>query len=179
MLDAALATFARRGYRKTSMDDIARDARISRPGLYFLFESKPALFRDAATRALGRDLAAAEDALSDDALAPAARLVAAFDCWAGRYLGPLSDVSTMLESNPELLGPVPGEARARFERLVVRAVADGGDGDGAEAGAGEPADVRARLLIDASVGLKHRVRSRDEYLAGMSAAVRIIALMPR
>ncbi|MZD09631.1 TetR family transcriptional regulator, partial [Streptomyces sp. SID5785] len=47
VLDSAMATFARFGYRKTSMEEVARAARISRPGLYFLFSSKEALFRAA------------------------------------------------------------------------------------------------------------------------------------
>jgi AcrR family transcriptional regulator len=35
VLDAAWRTFTRYGYRKTSMDDVAAEAEISRPGLYF------------------------------------------------------------------------------------------------------------------------------------------------
>ncbi|MGW5822670.1 TetR family transcriptional regulator, partial [Streptomyces noursei] len=32
VLDSAMVTFARFGYRKTSMEEVARAARISRPG---------------------------------------------------------------------------------------------------------------------------------------------------
>src|SRR5664279_833000 len=56
VLSSALTTFARFGYRKTSMDEVARAARISRPGLYFLFESKEDLFRSAVARSLDEDL---------------------------------------------------------------------------------------------------------------------------
>ncbi|MFD6726563.1 helix-turn-helix domain-containing protein, partial [Streptomyces sp. NPDC060131] len=35
VLESAMATFARFGYRKTSMEEVARAAHISRPGLYF------------------------------------------------------------------------------------------------------------------------------------------------
>src|SRR3569833_2700121 len=65
VLESALLTFARHGYRKASMEEVARAARISRPGLYFLFESKEALFRAANSRALKEDLAAAERILAD------------------------------------------------------------------------------------------------------------------
>jgi AcrR family transcriptional regulator len=45
LLDAAIGVFARFGYRKTSMDDIARAAGVSRQGLYLLFSNKEELFR--------------------------------------------------------------------------------------------------------------------------------------
>src|SRR4051795_10175821 len=89
VLESALLTFARHGYRKTSMEEVARTARISRPGLYFLFASKPELFRAAVTRALEQDLAAAEAILADTGKPLRERLIAAFDRWAGRYVGPL------------------------------------------------------------------------------------------
>ena len=54
VLESALLTFARFGYRKTSMEAVAQAAHISRPGLYFLFSSKEELFRAAVTQALGR-----------------------------------------------------------------------------------------------------------------------------
>lgn len=52
----ALDAFARYGYRKTSMEDVARAAAISRAGLYLLFGSKRGLFTAADTQALDRAL---------------------------------------------------------------------------------------------------------------------------
>src|SRR3954452_2071051 len=89
VLESALLTFARHGYRKTSMEEVARTARISRPGLYFLFASKQDLFRAAVTRALERDLTAVEEILADTGEPLRARLIGAFDRWAGRYVGPM------------------------------------------------------------------------------------------
>lgn len=43
---AALEVFLRFGYRKVTMDDIARDAGMSRPALYLVFPNKEAVFRD-------------------------------------------------------------------------------------------------------------------------------------
>ncbi|MGO4422861.1 TetR/AcrR family transcriptional regulator, partial [Streptomyces sp. MCAF7] len=65
VLDVALTTFARFGYRKTSMEEVAKAARISRPGLYFLFSSKEDLFRAAVTEVLERDIATVEHVLAD------------------------------------------------------------------------------------------------------------------
>ncbi len=44
MLDAAVETFARRGYRAASMDDIAALAGVSKPLLYLYLNSKEELF---------------------------------------------------------------------------------------------------------------------------------------
>ena len=47
VLAVALEVFGRYGFRKASMDEIARSAGISRQGLYLRFDNKAALFRAA------------------------------------------------------------------------------------------------------------------------------------
>ncbi len=167
VLDSALLTFARHGYRKTSMDEVARAARISRPGLYFLFESKETLFRAAVTRALEQDLAAAGRILGDAGKPLRERLAGAFDQWAGRYVGPLSrDVTGVIEQNPDLLGDVVETAPARFEALVTDAIAEV---------TGRAAATRvAQTLLSASVGLKHQVETREAYLGRFTTAVELL-----
>ncbi|WIV56120.1 TetR/AcrR family transcriptional regulator [Amycolatopsis nalaikhensis] len=163
VLESALLTFARHGYRKTSMAEVAHAARISRPGLYFLFASKEDLFRAAVTRALEQDLAAAERILADPGPPLRERLLGAFDRWAGRYVGPMSrDVPSVIEQNPDLLGSITRTAPERFEELVVTAV-------GGPAAAGV-----AQTLISASVGLKYQVGTREEYLARMATAIGLL-----
>jgi AcrR family transcriptional regulator len=163
VLESALLTFARHGYRKTSMDEVARSARISRPGLYFLFSSKQDLFRAAVTRAIEQDLAAAEEILADTGKPLRERLIGAFDRWAGRYVGPMSrDVPVVIEQNPELLGPIVHTAPKRFEGLVVAALG------------GKAATDVARTLISASVGVKHQVETRKAYLGRMTTAVDLL-----
>jgi AcrR family transcriptional regulator len=163
VLESALLTFARHGYRKTSMEEVARSARISRPGLYFMFASKQDLFRAAVTRAIEQDLAAAEAILADAGTPLRARLIGAFDRWAGRYVGPMSrDIPAVIEQNPDLLGTITETAPKRFEELVVAAV-------GGEAAAGV-----AQTLISASVGVKHQVETREAYLGRMTTAVGLL-----
>ncbi|MDT3398620.1 TetR/AcrR family transcriptional regulator [Streptomyces sp. B1866] len=50
MLDAAVRTFAQRGYRKASMDDIAERAGVSKPLVYLYLHSKEELFRSCIRR---------------------------------------------------------------------------------------------------------------------------------
>ncbi|MBP2703884.1 TetR/AcrR family transcriptional regulator [Microbispora sp. RL4-1S] len=167
VLDSAMVTFARFGYRKTSMEEVARAARISRPGLYFLFSSKEALFRAAVAQALDRDIAAVEDVLADTGRPLLKRLVDAFDQWAGRYIGPLaSDVAVVIEDNPGLLGEIIEAPRRRFEELITDAIAIR---SGREA-----APPVARTMISASIGLKHQVASREDYLERLEVAVDLL-----
>ncbi|WP_435174554.1 MULTISPECIES: TetR/AcrR family transcriptional regulator [Streptomycetaceae] len=167
VLDSAMATFARFGYRKTSMEEVARAADISRPGLYFLFSSKESLFRAAATQALERDIAAVDHALAATGRPLAERLLDAFDHWAGRYIGPLArDVAGVIEANPGLLGEIAETAPRRFEQLITDAIA---------ATAGRAAARRiARTMISVSIGLKHQAAARDFYRERMGIAIDLL-----
>lgn len=148
------------------MEAIARAARISRPGLYFLFESKEALFREAVSHVLSTDLDAVGDILADDAGPFRDRLVAAFDRWAGRYIGPMArDVPTVIADNPDLLDDVARTAPARFADLLNTAIR-GELQDGA---------LVAQTLISVSVGLIHQARTREEYLERLRVAVELLA----
>jgi AcrR family transcriptional regulator len=165
VLESALRTFARFGYRKTSMDDVAREADISRPGLYFLFSSKAGLFGAAADHGIEQDLRDARQALQAPDRPLSDRVAAAFDCWAGRYVGPLRDVSAVLDGNPGLLGPVARGGPEKFERMLVTALR--------EAGGRDPGAV-AQTLVSVSIGIKHQVADRDEYRARMATAVGLL-----
>lgn len=56
ILDAAYACFTRHGVRRTTMDDIAREAGISRPGVYQYVRNKQDAFRRLTTRLLDASL---------------------------------------------------------------------------------------------------------------------------
>src|SRR6187549_1710750 len=96
LLEAAIATFLRYGYRKTSMDAVARAADISRQGLYLHFPTKEDLFRAGvayifadAIGLAGARLRGAETTLEE-------KLVGAFDEWIGRFVGMIGgDVSDL------------------------------------------------------------------------------------
>ncbi|MCM8553513.1 TetR/AcrR family transcriptional regulator [Streptomyces sp. STCH 565 A] len=163
-----MVTFARFGYRKTSMEEVARAAHISRPGLYFLFSSKETLFRAAATQALEGDIAAVERVLAAPGRPLRERLVEAFDQWAGRYIGPLArDIAAVIEDNPGLLGEITETAPRRFEQLLTEAIA-------AESGPATAPRV-AQTLISTSIGLKHQAASREFYLERLKVAVDLLA----
>lgn len=85
ILEAAWAAFSTYGFRKTSMDDIAKGAGMSRPALYLHFKNKEAIFRALVAAYYGnaaenvRAGLASEGTLSD-------RLLAAFQGQGGEAI---------------------------------------------------------------------------------------------
>ena len=69
ILEAALDQFAAYGFSRTSMADIAKTAKMSRPALYLHFANKQEIFRATLETILGRAYANAETALSASELA--------------------------------------------------------------------------------------------------------------
>jgi AcrR family transcriptional regulator len=167
VLESALLTFARYGYKKTSMEDVARAADISRPGLYFLFASKQNLFQAAVTQALDDDVDAARRSLADTGRPLRDRLIEAFDLWTGRYIGPMAkEVAVLMETNPELLGPFVADYPPRFAAMVKDAVA----AELPPGGAGMAEDI-SRTLLSTAGGIKHEVATRAEFVARMTVGV--------
>lgn len=170
VLALALGTFTRYGYRKTSMEDVAREAAISRPGLYLLFGSKQELFTAAVTQALDRSLTVIAEVLADPARPLAERLLGAFDEWSGRYIGTMShEVHALAEQYPDLLGPVVAEYPQRFAALLRAALADSPDTT-------RPARTAAvaQTLISASIGIKQEVTTREAFLERIRTAVDLL-----
>jgi AcrR family transcriptional regulator len=58
ILDAALTQFAEKGFAACRMDDIAKRAGISKGTIYLYFDSKEAVFKALAERAIGERIAA-------------------------------------------------------------------------------------------------------------------------
>ena len=171
VLESALMTFARFGYRKASMDDVAREAGISRPGLYFYFRSKPELFRAAVAHGLDGDLAAAARSLAEATTPLPDRLVDAFDHWTGRYIGPLAqDVSVLIDSQPELLEAIVTAYPERFALLVQNAIAEA-------CPTRSPSGITwtiSQTLLSAALGIKHQAKTREEFVARMRSSVEVL-----
>src|SRR5258707_6146819 len=79
ILVAATAIFLRYGFKKTSMDDVARAAGVSRQGLYLYFDTKDLLFRDSLQHLMSHLISAARAAAEDGNLSLRDRLLGAFE----------------------------------------------------------------------------------------------------
>jgi len=176
LLEAALTVFARHGYRKTSMEDVAQTAGVSRQGLYLHFPTKEDLFRATVWHALRRSECAVIAALGDEGASLEDRLVRAFDEWVGRYVEARgSEVEDLVQACRTLLGNVVDEANARFAEAISGALENGGL-EHVYAQRGVTAmDIAATLRATAE-GLKTFTDSRQGFVEGMQVAVRALDL---
>lgn len=173
LLDAALSVFLRFGYRKTSMDEIARAAGVSRQGLYLHFATKEELFRGAVQHFLQEGLEQATARLEDEGQELESRLVGALDAWTGRFVGVQGGHGADLAAAAqELVGPLVAEHERAFVDVLTRAVRASG-----LVAAYRPAGLGARQLADTlyavARGLKHS-ETRADLVTGLTVAVRAL-----
>jgi AcrR family transcriptional regulator len=173
LLDAAVGVFARYGFRKTSMDEVARAAGVSRQGLYLQFANKEELFRKALQHSLTNQLNAAIAALAQRADSLEQRLTAACDAWSGRFVGSLgADAADLMCASTSLAGSTLAHFETRFEQALTRAIADSPLAAFCTKAALCPADL-ARTLHATARGLKQSSASREEFVKGMTVAARM------
>jgi AcrR family transcriptional regulator len=176
LLDAAVAVFARYGYRKASMDEVARAAGVSRQGLYLQFAGKEELFRKALEHSLSTQLSAAAAALARSQDGLEARLIAACDAWSGRFVGSLgADAADLMCASTSLAGATLTRYEALFEQALTNAIAESPLNAFCTAASLDPCEL-ARVLHATARGLKQSCTSRDAFVAGMTTAAKMFCV---
>jgi len=154
---AAFERFARYGFRRTSLGDIAREAGISRPAVYLHFPNKQAIFRVAASVMHERALrAASKAALASGGIEAriaqilAAKLGSFFEIAHGS-----AHVGEILDENSRLCGDISEAARRRYLRILRGVIEDAARrGELAPAAAGLTTAAAAELIVDSAKGLE-------------------------
>ena len=157
ILDTALTVFSQYGYGKTTMQDVARAAGMSRAALYLHFASKEELFRAGSRRAHARALGEADASLAGegDVLS---RVDAAMAAYIGELMAQISSSvhgGELFDASLAITGDIVGEANASLTSRLASAL-------DAAAAAGEvqfsTADATAKdialLLLTVMDGLK-------------------------
>jgi AcrR family transcriptional regulator len=174
ILDAAFGAFATYGYRRTSMDDIARGAGLSRTALYLHYRNKEDIFRSLAARYFDealRDMTAALH-LPGQTLEQALR--AAFIAKDGKFM----EAVLSTPHGEELMDAgfaVTGDLVAAGEARMVAVLGDWLAQRALPPGLGSGPEV-AQAIIAAVKGLKTSARSLPHYRAGQA---RLAALFAR
>ncbi|MDM7851171.1 TetR/AcrR family transcriptional regulator [Pseudochrobactrum kiredjianiae] len=158
ILDAALPVFVRFGFRKTSMADIARAAKISRASLYLAFNSKEELFRAGSMRAHTRTMANVTAVLAQSGNA-IERVEAAIMVFQRELVIPLNEsdeANELFATNMALAPDITIEARTKLlnvlEQTLAAAVQTGEIN--LEAARATPAQL-ASLILAGIEGIKH------------------------
>lgn len=176
ILDGAMGVFLAYGFQRTTMDDIARAADISRPALYLLFRNKTDIYRALARRFLEAVLAQAREAMTREAplaerLGGAVRLTC--DTMLEIEVSPHG--AEILDMRNSLAADIVAAGRAEFHAMIEAAIAADMAGRGADAPApGFTAAQLADCLLDAVDGLKLRGPAPGEQRAAIAAYVAVI-----
>ena len=168
--EKVLGVFAHYGFRKASMDDLARAADVSRQTLYNRFRTKEAVLDWAVEGFMGAVRERASTALADSGASTAGCLLNAFSRWSGDHVALLHDAphgAEIMDLGLESLRRLESDPNADFEKEIARFLIERGVCE-------TPKDAvdAAYLLLMASKGLFLKSRSSDEFEAGMT---RIIA----
>jgi AcrR family transcriptional regulator len=175
VLTQALDAFGRYGFRKTSMEDVARSAGISRQGLYLRYANKELLFRAAVRQELDAALDEASERLDEKGVGLDRRIVGALDAWLGRYVGSMlaDDIANMLESPAAQLEDVVGAAISEFDARLAAAIASATPAGDRKRLRVTPKEVAA-VLHTVGQGAKYLSKSREEFVARATAATRLV-----
>jgi len=175
ILDAATSVFSRYGFKKTSMDDVARAAGLSRQGLYLHFATKEALFQAALLHFVETLRAAGRAALAREALGVEERLVTMFEAVHAGLIGTPGEehMSELLEVAGGLMPSLVADFNAGVIADVARTLRVSGV---AASWKGEAFSAKslAENLCATSEGTKHQVTTQAEYRERMRLAVKMV-----
>jgi TetR/AcrR family transcriptional regulator of autoinduction and epiphytic fitness len=179
VLAVALEVFGRYGFRKASMDEIARSADMSRQGLYLHFANKEALFRAAVRKELDTALGEVSRCLTEQGVGLEQRVVAALDAWLGRYVGSRlgSEIGDLFKNPAMELGDIVDPTIAKVDALLAAAIAAAmSENDRRRVGV-TPEEI-TEALHTAAQGARYlaeaRAESREEFLARLTAAAHVV-----
>ncbi len=163
ILSAALTLFARHGFQRTSMADVAGEAGISRATLYVRFRDKPALFEGLAESLVTDALAAAEAAWTPgaDLAGNLEATILAKDLPFYRLLH-APHGAELMTIDAELTKAHVKRLDDGFVALLAQRAADAAAG-GADLSAFDGPGGFGSFLAMAGAGLKHESRTEADY----------------
>ena len=177
ILDAAMRLFAQYGYKRTSIDDIARAAEIAKGTVYLSFTSKEEVFRALCVQLIERVEAEAERANRLDAPIEE-RLVALLEAKFGFYFETVHNsahAAELMDSKGRLSADLFERSDKRYHRMMRQMVEHGVErGELAPTRAGlDPAEA-AELIIAAARGIEFTVANPAAYHRRLRELVRVM-----
>ena len=177
IMDAAFGEFAACGYRRTSMEDIAKAAGLSRTALYVHFRSKEDIFRSLNQRYFELAMRDMEAALLRPGQTAEAALYAAFVAKDSK----LMDVVLATPHGAELLdasfSAAPEQVKA-FGARMAEVLCRWLEAQGLPPALG-PAQSLAETIVAALMGLKSSAHTIETLRAGQAQLARLVAMALR
>jgi AcrR family transcriptional regulator len=179
ILVAATAAFLRYGFKKTSMDDVARAAGVSRQGLYLYFDTKDLLFRESLQHLVSHLISTARAVAEDGNLSLRDRLVGAFEAvhCSAFHNASREDALELLQSAQSAAGALLVQLERDLMGIVAALLAEAGVADRWEEAGVTVAELSEQLLMSAK-GIKASVDTLTAYRERMLTAIRIVTRSP-
>lgn len=176
ILAAALTLFERHGFRRTSMADIAREAGVARASLYLRFSDKRSLFETLAADLVGRSLAAADAAWSEQAEfgANLGATMLAKDRIFFRMINATPHGAELLEVDAALTARHVAHLDERFRGLLARHALMAAQ-RGADLSLFGGSEGFAGFATVSAAGLKHEIRDDTAYQIAVAQLGRVLA----
>src|SRR6266849_4433660 len=128
ILEAAQNLFLRYGVKRTSLDDVVREAGIAKGTLYLYFDSKDVLFAGVAERLCEEVLRNAEEAIASSS-SLTGRIVGFLDAYIGsmhRLTAQSPHIAELTESKEALAAAIYGVFNRKMKDLLRKVLKDGG-----------------------------------------------------
>lgn len=180
VLDNAMRVVLAYGYHRTTMDDIARAADMSRPALYLLFKNKADIYRAVATRMFQDsaqrigDIMAGDGPLGD-------RLFRAID---GMMIQMMAAIhasphgAELLDLKSQLAGGLVEHWHSTLAGTFGRAITAEAERLDVDLSArGLSAEILAELLLDGLEGMKSRASDVETQRTAARQMVRVLELV--
>ena len=173
VLQAAMTLFARHGFQRTSMADVAAEAKVARATLYLRYRDKRALFAGLAEWVVDEALSAAGAAWSEGAglAANLESTILAKDLPLWRLLH-APHGSEMLALDADLTRRHVERLDAGFAAILSRRA---GEQAGLDFSVFDDAAGFGSFLATAAAGLKHETRTEAAYAAAIRRLCAVIA----
>lgn len=179
VLDGALKVFLSYGYKRATMDDIAKAAEMSRPALYLFFRNKGDIYRAIGQRMFDMSATAIADVMKGEGTI-GERLFTSVDQVMIEMMCQISESphgAELLDLKNELAVGMLEEWHDKIAGVFRDAIQADSDRSGINlATRGLSADGLAELLLDGLEGMKHRVTDPAAQRAAGRQLVRVIEL---
>lgn len=182
ILDGALRVFLAYGFSRTTMDDIARAAELSRPALYLVFRNKTDIYRAIARCLLAACMGRAKAVLAEEGalLDRLDRLIqtALFEMM--KDIEETPHGPDLLDRKNSLAGDVIAEWRAEMDAALEDAFAREARENGVDLSArGLSARAIAETFLDALEGMKPRLNDPLCHLDRARSVARVLVAAVR
>ena len=171
ILTTAISVFGRLGFKKTTVNDLAEAAQLSKQGLYLHFSSKQEVFVEAVKRYLDEGLGLTERELTKPKAALFDQLAGAMNAWFGRHLVTFTpDSFDVLEASDSLLANVITDYKEAFRAKLTTALAESSEFEKSR-NVCSPKEI-SQVLFLCGLTWKEGRLTRPEFMKKMALCIR-------